>query len=304
MNNKNIYFPYYSGNIKFTKVQGYVSLDKFIEKQKRPSQRMDYLFNLINEAELNNDKKAKRRLKHQLYSFTPSVIIDKGVKRCYDNIKKYTGLMQLDFDKIETKEIAEELKEYLFSETNMIVCVYVSPSGLGVKSLLKIETPKTKDEYKAIHKAVTNKFKAISYFDEATKNAMLPLFLSRDKNILSRDFNDCNTWREKDYSKPNYVNLNEIKPKNYSSSNYYERITIEIFSKKIRSIVSDGHTQLRSACLILGSRCSAGYLDINEAIVLAKNEVIQNSYLQKDLNNYLSTTNWAIKQGYKSPKYY
>lgn len=304
MNNKDIYFPYYSGNIKFTKVQGYVSLDKFIERQQNPTSKMNILFDAINKAENDNDKVTKRLLKHKLFSFTPSVMIKKGMKRKYDNVDKYTGLMQLDFDGIENISIANDLKQYLFNETNMIVCVYVSPSGLGVKSLLKIDTPKTKDDYKAIHKAVTQEFGGISYFDESTKNAMLPLFLSRDENILYRDYSECDTWTKKDYSQPKYVNLKEEKQQNYESNSYYERITIEIFTKKIRSISSNGHPQLRSACLILGSRSCAGYISLDEAIKIAKTEVSTHGYFKKDLSNYMNTVDWAINQGYKNPKYY
>ena len=302
--NKNILFPYYSGNIKFTKVQGYVDLETFINKHKNPTYRMNQLFNLINKAELNNDKKRKRKLKHGLYSFTPSVMIKKGYKRCYANVKNYTGLMQLDFDGIETINIAKDLKNHLFNESHMIVCVYVSPSGLGVKALLKVETPSSKDDYKAIHKAVTEEYGGISYFDESTKNAMLPLFLSRDKDILFRDYSACNAWFERNYSKPKYVNLKKEPPPNFKTNSYYERITVEIFQNKIRNINNNGHPQLRSACLILGSRACAGYIDLNSAINLAKNQVLSTAYFQKDLSNYLQTSEWAIKEGYKNPRYY
>lgn len=303
MLNKQIYFPYYSGFIKFTKCQGYVSLDTFISKQKNPVKKMNKLFDEIKTAQNNNDKKTKRKLKQNLFSFTPSVIIPKGFKRKYENIASFTGLMQCDFDGIENINIANDLKNYLFNDSKYFVCVYLSPSG-GVKSLMKIDKPNSKKDYKAIHKAVTNEFGGISYFDEATKNALLPLFLSRDNNILHRDYSECNLWTKKNYSKPNYINLNENKPLNYNQNNYYERITVEIFCKKIKSISNNGHPQLRSACLILGSRAGAGYISLNYALSLAENQTKLNNYFSKDINNYINTTIWAINQGYKNPKYY
>jgi len=305
MTNKQIYFPYYSGNIKFTKCQGYISLDKFIYKHKKPSNKIANLFKQIKEAEKLGNKKEKRKLKQSLFSFTPSTIIPKGYKRKYDNIINYTGLMQCDFDGIENHKIAEDLKQYLFNDSKLFVAVYYSPSG-NIKSLMKIDKPENKEDYKAIHKAVTNEFGGISYFDEATKNAILPLFLSEDKNILYRDYSECDKWTERDYSKPNYVNLNEEKTENnyLNKNDYYQRITIEIFSKKIKNIVDNGHPQLRNACLILGSRSSAGYISIQTCYRIAEIEVKNNSYFHKDLNNYLSTTRWAINQGYKNPKYY
>jgi len=234
--NKDIYFPYYSGYIKFTKCQGHINLDTFI--------------------------------------------------------------------KIENIDIAQDLKHYLFDNIKNVVCVYLSPSGLGVKALMRITAPKSKTEYKAIHKSVSKEFSDISYFDPATKNALLPLFLSWDNEILYRDYSECEEWKEMDFSQPKYESLNENKPETYKANDYYERITIEIFTNKIRGIISDGHTQLRSACLILGSRCGAGYIHLDEAISIAESEVKHHDYFQKDLSNYLNTANWAINQGYKNPKYY
>lgn len=77
-----------------------------------------------------------------------------------------------------------------------------------------------------------------------------------------------------------------------------------MFREKIRAIGADGHPQMRRACLILGSRCGAGYIDAFEAEQLAQSEIQMNQYLQKDLKNYITTSKWAINEGRKNPKDY
>lgn len=306
INNEDIIFPYYSGNIRFSKVQGFVNLQQFINSHKNPTEKTLKVLSKVKIANDLNLNKLKRRLKHQLYSFTPSVYIRKHNKRNYNNVIYYTGLIQLDFDKIEDKETALDLKNYLFETYKEMICVYFSPSGLGIKCLMKINQPESKEHYKAIHKSITKEFESISYYDEATKNAMLPLFLSYDSNILYRNYNECEIWNKADWSKPNYVSLNNEKQINKYNQNkdYDYKKTCRIFVTKINSIVDNGHTQLRSACLILGSRAAAGYINLSECLNLAKLLIDQNNYLQKDLNNYHKTAQWAINEGFKTPKYY
>lgn len=307
MSNKDIKFPYYSGNIKFAKCMGHCSLEYFIKAHKNPNPRTRRILEEIKVADSNQDKAAKRALKHQLFSFTPSVYVRKGFKRKYENVILYTGLMQLDFDKLRDKQEAIDLKNHIFKNYKHIITAYLSPSGLGVKCIMRIKKPKSKDQYKALHKAIMLEFEQYDCFDKATTNAMLPLFLSWDPKILYRDYEDCFEWNEEDWNEPEYVELNET-PNNFNTSyrsdeSEYSK-TVRIFTNKVDNIIDNGHTQLRSACLILGSRAGAGYINSNEAKMIAEMCINRNSYLQKDLNNYKSTALWAVDEGFKNPKYY
>lgn len=309
MNNKDLIFPYYSGNIRHSHSLGFVSLHDFINAHENPKPKTVVIFEEIKKADEADNKILKRQLKHQLFSFTPSVFIKKGFSRKYENIVHWTGLMQLDFDKLDGEVDAEDLKNHLFKNYKQVVAAYLSPSRRGVKALMKIEVPLDKKHFKAMHKAVAIEMEQYTYFDGATTNAMLPLFLSRDKNILYRDFDKCWTWTETDWSEPEYVQLNDeethhhnFNPDNLSEDDYLK--TIRIYVNKIEGIFSDGHTQLRSASLILGSRVGAGYITENEAKQLGESLIKSNGYLQKDINNYVRTMNWSITQGSKNPKYY
>lgn len=306
---KDIMIPYYSGNIKFTKCIGHVSLERFISAHKTPNARTKKIIEEVKIATSNRDLALKRSLKHQLYSFTPSGYFKLGVKRCYKNLERFNPVMQLDFDGIESPAKARDLKEYLFTTYQCVICAYVSPSERGVKALIRIKQPTDIEHFRAMHRAVEAEFEQIGYFDVATKNAILPLFLSIDENIYSRDFSECHPWDQEKELPPRVKhaqpNLNFSPTSRYSSqADYYLDKTVALFRKKIINIVDNGHPQLRTACLVLGSRAGAGYISLAEAEQLAKYEASVNGYLSQNIAGYNATIEWAINEGFKSPKEY
>jgi len=72
----------------------------------------------------------------------------------------------------------------------------------------------------------------------------------------------------------------------------------------INSITDNGHPQVRSASLILGSRVGAGYITQHEANALMENLIKSNGYLQKNIRGYIKTSKWGIDNGMNNPKYY
>lgn len=299
-----IKFPYYSGNIYKSEVIGLISLPNFIKKHKNPDKKTLKLLKKIQEARDNNQTNLKRYYKTKLPAFTPSVILDIGDTREYANIKGFTGLMQIDLDKIPTVQEAIDLKEHLFHEHEEIVCSYLSPSRNGVKCLMKVRVANDVEQFKHIHKSVKKEFKKYGYFDSATKNAILPLFLSNDEDILFREFEYCDRWIDEDRSQPQYLQMNEapIVTRRNKDVNYEK--TVRIVTKRINEIVDNGHPQVVSASLILGSRVGANYITEMEARSLIENLISNNSYLQKDVKGYVRTAMWGIGQGMLNPKYY
>jgi len=163
-----IKFPFYSGYIRNPHVMGYISLQKFIEVHKKPDEKTLEIIEQIGVAREQGNSKLKDKLKQRLNAFTPSVFIDLGETRKYKNIKAFTGLMQIDLDKIPTQQEAINLKEHIFHTHEEIVCAYLSPSQRGVKALMKIKPPSmiggvysrayAIDNYKAMHRAVEHEF--------------------------------------------------------------------------------------------------------------------------------------------------
>lgn len=291
-----IKIPYYSGNIKLVKCMGHVDLDYFIQAHKNSKHKK-----LINQIKTETDDKKKKALKQKLYSFTPSCYIHKWQKRNLNNIAYFTQLMQLDFDGINDVNMAKEIKQWVFDQPET-VCSYFSPSN-NVKALIKLYGIESIEDYKAAFNSVKSKYEETGYFDEIVKNPVLPLFLSADENILYRSYFDAEPWKDKSYADntesiehhPHLINRNR---------NYYYDKTIDIFNNRINSISTNGHPQLRTACLILGSRAGSGYISLDECYNLAKALIISNNYLKKDVNNYIKTSVWAIEQGYNNPKKY
>lgn len=304
---KEIKFQYYDGFIGRPIPLGFIDMQTFILKHKNPSKKMIEVFKQINKASKDNNKSLKKKLKQEnLYYFTPAAIFEG--RRRYSDMVSFTGLAQLDFDNVER---AVALKEYLFENYQEIVCCYLSPSGQGVKAIIKIPTSKDINEFREYYSGLINEFEGIDGFDMAPKNAALPLFLSIDEDLLYREGFGEWTKKGKVMKEADYVNLNVIAPDTdfsddgYGSQGYYEKITIDIFKTKLHNVIdSDGHPRLRNACLVLGSRVGAGYVDYSTALAIAEYEVKMHSYFQKDLLNYLSTVKWGINQGMNSPKYY
>jgi hypothetical protein len=320
MSNEDLKFPYYSGNIFLSEAIGDITLKRFIEVHKNPLPSTLSIISAVNDARARGDTTNKKLHKQKLHTFTPGVMIGFGDKRQYANIKSFTGLMQLDFDSIPDLEIAKEVKQHIFDLYPEIVVAYLSPSGLGVKALMKIKIdtdPKLGEKlhavdneirmFKALHKSIAKEFEQFGYFDMATKNAILPLFLSQDPDILYREFDDCPFWIEQDWSKTKYVSLNDD-PKpviRTDNSALYNLSKVErIITKRIEEIVDNGHPQVRSTALVLGSRVGAGYISQSEAEHLLENLIKGNSYLQKGIVGYVRTAMWGINEGIKQPKYF
>lgn len=306
-------FQYYSGDIKKSKPLGYINLDKFIEKHLRPSDKLMAVFNQIEEATNNGDKKLKAELKmRNLYSFTISAIFNGSRK--YSNIIAFNPLAQLDFDGLSSDE-AVNLKDYIFEQYEQVVCAYLSPSKKGVKVLLRIPKIELKEdvkesvlEYKDYYRAIESEFSSYKGFDPAPKNLALPLFLSHDKNILFRKFEDTLIWDVKEVVEEplNQKYPLPFKPyKKLKSNDKNELRAIRTVRKVISGIVSaPGHYQLRSACLVFGTRVGAGYVDIFEAERIVEELVRRNRYLSKGVQGYLTTAKWGLREGMKTPNYY
>jgi len=194
-------------------------------------------------------------------------------------------------------------KRKIFEENHEVVCTYLSPSLKGIKALIRIKKPRNVEHYKAIHKSVQNKYKTYPGFDPATKNAILPLFLSMDDCLYYRPFEEADEWISEDWSKPKYKKLNTPQP-NFIPNEYDTIRTIRILRNKINNINDNGHPQVRSAALILGSRVAAGYLSQYDAENEIINLIASNSYLAKGPKGYIETAKWAIKEGMKTPKSY
>lgn len=292
-----IEFQYYPSRVNATKPLGKVTLKQFIDSIKNPKPHIEKVFKDIQKATGENNLELKDKLKQEnLYYFTPSVIFD-GKNRSYENVIEYNELMIVEFDKIL---FGAELKKYLFNKMDSIICCFTSPSGRGVKAIVKIPKPKDEIEYKEYFCGLAYYLDQIEGFDIANYNPLLPLFLSMDREILWRD--NPKTWKikgEKIHSfKP--IDLKDIKPvENVTEED--KNYVINIIKKKFNSITGDGHTQVRSNSLLLGGYISSGYISLSEGESLLEDLIRDNAYLAKGPKNYIRTGRKFLQDGMSSP---
>jgi hypothetical protein len=253
---KDILFQYYPANIKKTTPLGFVTLERFVKAIKNPKPELVAKIDQIRIASEANNLTLKTQLKEQLFFFTPTVVVKE--RRDYHSIDCFTGLMPLDFDKLESKEEAAELKEVFFNSVDAVVFAWLSSSGKGFRCLLKIPVVSSVEEYQAHFAAAQKLFSDVKGFDRAPKNAVLPLFISIDRNALVRW--DATTFTEKLYpEKP------QKQPVSYLPIGNGSRV-LNLIERKINGIVDAGHPVVRATAFYVGGLVAAGHCSSSEAL--------------------------------------
>lgn len=292
---KDMLFQYYGSDIRNTNPLGCVSLDYWIKSMKNPKPIFKDIFEKIEIASLSNNKAEKDELKRHLYFFTPAVLVNN--KRRYSDINRFTGLLTVDFDGLEL-DYAKEFKEALFKEYKFIICCWLSASKKGVRALIKIPISKNVNEFKSYYNAIREELSIYNGFDIATQNAVLPMFMSYDINILVRE--NYTEWTRK------YIAPEPLKIEQYfvsESNSNIEKIVISAINK----ITSNGHPQLRAVAFALGGYISAGYISESNAIQLIENCINNNAYLNRRHNGlqmaevYKTTAKTMIINGQFKP---
>ncbi len=286
-------FQYYANDAKKPKPLGFVELEQFINSIRNPKKDMKKIMLKIQDAVKNEDKKLKSELKTHLFGFTPCVHVTD--RRAYSDIINFTGLTVLDFDKID---YAIEFKSFLFNTYSSVISAWVSPSGRGVKALVKIPIVETIEEYKSYFYGLASEMEIYKGFDATTQNAVLLLFMGWDEDILVRD--DYTTWNIKGSKRNDFANSPPINL-NIKIKDGQGRWVVDWFKKKINSINDNGHPQLRDNSVSLGGYVGSGYLSYIDAINLVNNLIESNTYLQKGVSGYKKTAKQAIEIGITKP---
>jgi Skp family chaperone for outer membrane proteins len=285
------YFNYYKANIKESIPIGIVTLDKVLESIKDPKPNIKEIF-----AELRTaDEKRKAELKTKLYSFTPCVYFSSHVRRKYENITNFTGLLCLDFDKL-TPDYSVDFKDFIFKEYQFIKACWLSASKKGVRAIVKIPTSKSVDEFKTYFYGIRNEFMQYRGFDSALQNPVLPMFLSYDENILIRE--ESAYWTKK-----HHIMKSEPTKQYNTNTTGKEGLVLYKINDVINKIIDNGHPQLRAASYLLGGYVGAGYIDESTAYNEICKMIESNTYLSIKPQVYKQTAKTMIKQGQNEPIY-
>tara|TARA_R110000737_G_scaffold114287_1_gene147309 strand:+ start:3756 stop:6167 length:2412 start_codon:yes stop_codon:yes gene_type:complete len=175
-------------DIKETSQPFYRTIDVVLERIKQGSSR-----ELVKQIRGEKDKTKINVLKQSL----PAICFSgKFSKRSDSSITDHSGFICLDFDGYKSNKDLLEEKERL-SKDKYVYSVFVSPSGKGLKALVKI--PTDLDNHKNYFNSLENYFNS-EYFDTTSKNISRVCYESYDPLIFINELS--NTWdtiNEKDY---------------------------------------------------------------------------------------------------------
>ena len=284
-------FSYFPANVHIVKPSGTVNLNQFYRAISNPNKKMKEVLSQIRKASETGDIPLKQKLKEHLFYFTPAVKIKN--RRSYSDIEYFTGILPLDFDKIDN---APEFKEFIFNDHSFVMSAWLSASGKGVRALVKIPIVKTVNEFKeyfsGLERIEPGNFRQFVGFDGITKNPTQPVFLSYDPNILIRE--DAEIW---DIPYVEYEKPKPIIKLNHASASYFERKA----QKSISRITNEGHYILRATAYMLGGYVGSGALDQFEAQNIINNCIDNHSYLSKKSEIYKKTAITMINKGSQKP---
>lgn len=284
-------FQYYYSDIRNTTPMGVVSLDDFVRVVKKPKPGTKAIYDQIEKATEQKNEALRARLKTKLYYFTPCAIFSGG--RAYKNIVKFTGLMVLDFDKIDY-DLAPGMRDALFKEYDFICAAWLSSSRKGVRAFVKIPVVKTVKEFQEHFRALNEIMEQYIGWDTATKNAALPLFMSYDPEIKYRSDARVFSLKKK-----------EVRNTNRKTFTTHKTLSTDTAVRNVQTalykITDQGHQILRNTSLALGGYVAAGAISQDDALQLIDNEIDNHPYLSKKASVYKKTARWGITNGQLKP---
>ena len=158
-------------NIKDTSTPFFRDLDSILERIKEGKSK-----ELIKQIRSEKNKDVRQELKKSLPAICFSGTFN---KRSDDSIIEHSGFICLDFDGYKTKKDMMSEKERL-SKDRYIYSVFISPSGNGLKALVRI--PKEVDNHKNYFLSL-DKYYNSQYFDKTSKNVSRVCYESYDPLI-------------------------------------------------------------------------------------------------------------------------
>ena len=155
-------------DIKDTAQPFYRDVSKILERIQEGASK-----DIVRSIREEKDKEIRNKLKQSL----PAVCFSgKFSKRNDSSLLEHSGLICLDFDNFPTEKLLLEQKEFL-TKDKYTYSVFISPSGLGLKALVKI--PAEADTHKQFFNSLQLHYDS-EYFDISCKNVSRVCYESMD----------------------------------------------------------------------------------------------------------------------------
>lgn len=176
--------------------------------------------------------------------------------RSNNGLIESSGLMTIDIDKADVNAVKEK-----FINQPWVFSMFTSPSGKGVKILVKIPKVKSDKEYKEYYSAFSEQYKEV---DISGKDISRACFFSYDPEIYINK--DAKEWTKKKNQEVAFSKLSKEVNNDYGLVNRVLNI--------IRYAVDgEKHHKVRSASVLMGGYIEAGKVSYEEAIRLLEQEI-------------------------------
>jgi len=204
--------------------------------------------------------------------------------RSKEGLIKASQLMVLDFD--DVKGIVEKKKG--ISKCKFVLSVFVSPSGKGLKALIKIPLVKNDKEYKEYYSGARTMFDGL---DDSGKDISRACFFAYDPYIYINY--DCETFTKK-------IEETSSIPKMTKETKYNDYSLASRVLNIIRNAVhGERHVKILNASRLMGGYVAAGKISQHEAIRLLEQECY--SIAPETPRENLKTITDGLENGLLSP---
>jgi len=133
-------------------------------------------------------------------------------------------------------------------------------------------------------------FEGFDGFDYAPKNCVLPLFLSYDKDLKSRKYEEAAEWSG-EWHEPERVTMAILNERRISG----------IVRSALSKITDSGHLILRAVSYMVGGYVGGGEVSFIFAENLLHSEINGHYYLQQKASTYKKTATDMLHSGSREP---
>jgi hypothetical protein len=178
-----------------TEPAGEITVQDFLAKiTKRDAKHVGTIAEIRRLTALSKEEKdehaqAAKRLKNTLPSVTLSgAITGKRAKAMQDGRMIHSGLIQLDIDKKDLGERDPLAVRDDISKDEHVLAAFLSPSGNGVKALVRVPQCSTEEQHKAAWQSMSDYFSTAYGLkaDTSTKDPCRMFYLSHDPHCIAK----------------------------------------------------------------------------------------------------------------------
>lgn len=235
-----------------------------------------HLINPLQELYAQGNMDAYSEQKKKLPAFTPCGTFEGSRKA--DNCKAYSQFIILDIDKLNPIDL-ETIKKKI-SEVSFTFCCFISPSGCGLKILVRVSS-KVTEHQQAFNQLKTLYEKAIGIeIDKSGKDISRLCFYSYDSNIFF-NYQSKTFLVQHEQPKQTTINTNTTMPQNELS--IFEKC-VQLTNNKLAYVEGNRNNYVH----LLANNCNRNGLSENSTSLFIK---ARYNYNEQEITN-------AIKSAY------